>query len=98
MTKTIIEKVLGPSATVKVIDLLIGGRGFDWPVSDIAKGAKVSRPKVYEIIRNLMAYGILVETRVVSKTQLYKLNKQNEIVKGLLALDRSLLKYQEQQL
>ena len=56
----------------------------DFAIGDIAKFLKISRPKTYEVIKEFEKKGYVKKSRIVGKTQLYKLNKENKRVKLFL--------------
>lgn len=53
----------------------------DAAVGDMAREEKISRPKAYQVISEFMKKGYIVKSRIIGRTQLYKLNKENSIVK-----------------
>lgn len=89
---TIISTILGNNPTIKVLEYLITGRGFDYSISDIAKGSGTSRTKVYEVLEKLIKQNIIVKTRKAGVSPMYKFNKDNNISKIILNLYKSLLK------
>ena len=67
----------------------------------MAKELEISKPKSYEIIRQFEKKDYIKKTRVIGKTQLYKLNKANNRVKLFLENFKECLKlvikeYQEE--
>lgn len=95
MVKTITERILGTTASIRVIDLLMDGRESDYSVSDVGEGAGISRQHAYRVIHKLVGYDIVIKTRIVGGTQLYKIDGKNDISKALLKFNNALLKYQE---
>lgn len=61
--------------------ILVFQGGTDFAVSDAAEDAGISRPKAYEIIAEFEKKGYVKKSRIIGKTQLYKLNKENPIVR-----------------
>jgi len=68
----------------RIIEFLIESQDLDIAVGDMARELKISRPKAYSVINDFKRKGYVMETRVISKTQLYTLNKKNERVKLFL--------------
>jgi hypothetical protein len=50
-------------------------------VGDMAKELGISRPKAYQIIEEFTKKKYTFKSRIIGKTQLYELNKDNNIVK-----------------
>lgn len=92
MTKSITERIFGTNATIKIFDYLLDLGEIDCTISDIAEGTKITRQHVYRIIKTLMGYNIILKTRIAGGTQMYDLNKDNDVVKSLLKLNKVLLK------
>ena len=84
--------LMGSSPTVKVWEYLMIGREYAYNMSDIAKGAGVSRPKVYSIIRCLMKKGVVIIDGKQGGSTFYRLNKKSEYVKPMLSAFKKLLK------
>ena len=57
---------------------------LDFAVGDMAKELKISKPKAYEVIRKFEKKEYVEKSRIIGKTQLYKLNKENRRVKLFL--------------
>jgi predicted transcriptional regulator len=93
--KSITEEVLGNSAPVRVLDYLIDGREFDYSIRDISEETNITRQHVYKVVNALMKYGIIKKTRLLSGIQLYKIDKDNIITKGLIEFNKALIRYQE---
>ncbi len=68
----------------RVLEYLLENHSLDIAVGDMAKEVKISRPKAYEIIAEFGKKGYVIKSRIIGKTQLYKLNKANNKVKLFL--------------
>jgi len=88
-----VTELMDPSVR-KVLEFLIENRAFDYSKEEIAEGADISRPTLYRIWSVLEKNGILKVTRKYGKTQLYKVNEKNEIVKVLIKLEIAAVKEQ----
>lgn len=84
--KTLFVKFLGDSPKIKVLDMLITGRELDYSISDIAEQAGIGRATFYRMLDELLKNRIIAPTRKFGNMQLYRLNLQNEFVKGLVKL------------
>jgi len=89
--KTAMQKVFGTSPRVKVLDILLCGRDFDYTLTDIAEDAKISRSTLHIMWKDLLKKNIVVGTRVIGRIQLYKLNSDSIQVKELIRMYDSLL-------
>lgn len=74
----------GATIENQVLEYLLENQDLDLAVGDMAKELDISRPKAYDVIEDFEKKGYLVKSRVVGKTQLYKLNKANIRVKIFL--------------
>ena len=68
----------------RVLEYLLENQDLDIAVGDVAKELNISRPKAYEVTENFEKKGYLIKSRVIGKTQLYKLNKRDIRVKIFL--------------
>lgn len=89
--KSIFVEFFGDYPIIRVIDFLITFRHFDYNRKDIAKNSDVSWNTLKTIWNGLEKKKIVVKTRKVGKSQMYKLNIENPIVQNLLALDKKLM-------
>ncbi|MFA5797223.1 MAG: winged helix-turn-helix domain-containing protein [Candidatus Woesearchaeota archaeon] len=72
-------------------DLLIYSEG-GVAVGDLARDIGISRPKAYQFIKEFLKKGYLVKGRVIGRTQMYIVNKENIIVKIYIRNFRECLK------
>jgi len=80
---TLLQQVIGKSPKAKVLEYFLEWFDDDITISDIAEGADISRTTAYEVVEELVDLNIITSTRKVGQSQLYKLNKDNPIVKRL---------------
>ena len=92
MNKTIFIEVFGSNPVMKVLDFLITFQLFDYPLTEIAKNSKVSYSTLQTFWKNLERNNIIVKTRRVGKSDLYKLNTKNPAIQQLIKLDWNLIK------
>ncbi|MDP4039962.1 MAG: helix-turn-helix domain-containing protein [Candidatus Pacearchaeota archaeon] len=84
---SIFTEVFGNNPVIKVLDFLITFADFDYPLTEIAKNSGVSYSTLQTFWHKLERNNIIVKTRRVGKSNLYKLNTQNPAVKQLIRLD-----------
>ncbi|MEK6906774.1 MAG: hypothetical protein AABW81_04075 [Nanoarchaeota archaeon] len=89
--ETIFTEIFGSNPVIKVIDFLITFQLFDYPLTEIAKKSGVSYSTLQIIWPKLERNYIIIKTRRVGKSDLYKLNTQNPAVQQLIKLDWSLI-------
>ena len=77
-------EVYGNSIHNLVLEYLLENQGLDFAVSDVAKEVRISRPKAYEVVKEMEKKKFVRKNRVVGKTQLYILDKRNVLVKMLI--------------
>ena len=94
--ETIFIEVFGNNPVIKVLDFLITFQLFDYPLTEIAKNSGVSYSTLQTFWDNLVRNKIVMKTRRVGKSDLYKLNTKNPAVQQLIKLDWNLIKGEEQ--
>ena len=94
--ETIFVEVFGSNPIIKVLDFLITFQLFDYPMTEIAKNSGVSYSTLQTFWDKLERNGIVVKTRRVGKSDLYRLNTKNPAVQQLIKLDWKLIKGAEQ--
>ena len=77
-------KIYGKSLRNRVLEFILELRELDFAVSDILEEINISKPKLYQIIKELEEENIIKKSREVSRTQLFILNKKDEKVKLLI--------------
>jgi hypothetical protein len=80
----------GDTPKLRVIDFLIGNHMFDYPMTEIARGANVSYNSIKLFFNDWINQEIIVKTRKVGKSDYYKLNLENNFVSNLIKLDWAL--------
>lgn len=90
--KSFFLEALGDTPRLRVMDFLIGNFFFDFPVTEIARGANVSYNSLKLFFDDYVKKGIVVKTRRIGKSDYFKLNTENLFVKNLMKLDWGLTK------
>lgn len=90
--ETIFLEVFGNNPIIKVLDFLISFQLFDYPLTEIAKNSGVSYSTLQTFWEKLEKNKIVIKTRRVGKSDLYKLNTNNPAVQQLIKLDWNLIK------
>ncbi len=90
-------EIFGSNPVMKVLDFLITYQLFDYPLTEIAKNSGVGYSTLQTFWGNLERNNLVIKTRRVGKSDLYKINTNNPAVKQLLELDWNLIKGAEQE-
>ncbi len=95
--ETIFIEVFGNNPIIKVLDFLITFQLFDYPLTEIARNSGVSYSTLQTFWDKLEKNKIVIKTRRIGKSDLYKLNTKNPAVRMLLKLDWNLIKGVEEE-
>ena len=87
MENSVFVDVFGGSPIIKVLDFLITFQNYDYPLTEIAKNSGVSYSTLQTFWERLVRNNLVIKTRRVGKSDLYKLNTINPAVKELIKLD-----------
>jgi len=87
--------VFGENPAVKILDFLITFKAFDYPLTEIAKNAKISYSTLQTIWPRLEQHNLIIKTRRIGKSDLFKLNTDNPAVQQLIQLDWNLIRGSE---
>jgi len=96
--QTVLIEIFGTSPVIKILDFLITYQLFDYPLTEIAKNSGVSYSSLQNIWKKLERNSLVIKTRRVGKSDLYKLNTHNPAIRELIKLDWKLVKGAEQKL
>ena len=78
---------MGNTPFVRVVDFLLENRPFDYSKTQIAKNSDVGWSTLHGIWKVLERTQIVKQTRIVGKSQMYRLNEENAVVRKLIELD-----------
>jgi len=81
--KTAFLETFGDSPTLRVLDFLIVNEDFDYSMTDIANLSSVGYSTLKLFWNKLERNKIVIQTRIVGKAKMYKLNLTNPIVNKL---------------
>ena len=81
---------VGDSPRMRILQYLIEGRDFDYTLTNMLN-AGVSWGTLNTLIPNLLELDIVMKTRKIGRATLYKLNRNNIMVKQLIELYDHLL-------
>lgn len=81
MGKSVFLETFGDSPINRVLDFLIVFDQFDYSMADVATKAGVGYSTIKELIIELTQKGLVIQSRISGKSKMYKLNKDNPLVK-----------------
>ena len=96
--ESIFIEVFGNNPIMKVLDFLITFQLFDYPMTEIAKNSEVSYSTLQTFWDRLEKNKIVIKTRRVGKSDLYRLNTDNPAIKQLIKLDWNLMKGSQEEI
>lgn len=82
----------GNSIDNQILEYALENQDLDFAIGDMTKELGISKPKSYEVIKDFEQKGYVKKSRIIGKTQLYILNKNNKRVKLFLKDFRECLK------
>lgn len=83
MTKepeSIFLKLQGNTARNRIMDFLIVHSDFEYSMIDIAKHSKIGYTTLKKLWPNLVKQRIVVHTKTIGRSKMFKLNMGNEVV------------------
>ncbi len=95
--QSIFIDVFGENPVIKILDFLITFKAFDYPLTEIAKNARISYSTLQLIWPRLENHNMVIKTRRIGKSNLYKLNIDNPAIQQLIQLDWNLIRGSEQE-
>ena len=84
--KSSFAKLLGNSPYIRVLDFLLTYRGFEYSKKEIAENANVPYNTLNSFWREMISNGIVIKTGRKGVQDVFRLNKENNFVKNLIAL------------
>jgi DNA-binding transcriptional ArsR family regulator len=78
---------LGPTGRAKLLDFLGDHSTSDYNVSEMAEKSGITRQTVYTALDELLALGMVRQTRVLGQSPMYRINLGHDVVKGVLKAD-----------
>lgn len=82
--KSAFLEYFGDTPKLRFLDFLIGNHFFDFNMTDMAKEANISYNSLKAFFEEFLDKGIIVKTRRVGKSDMYKLNMENVTAQNFL--------------
>ena len=89
--RSLFIEFMGDSPTIRVLDYLLTERDLDFSISDMARNVTIGRTTLYRIWGELLKNKIVLPTRIIGRSKLYRLNKDDSKIKKLIELDNMLV-------
>ena len=83
-TKPIFSELFGDNPRLRFLDFIIKNNAEDFNMTTIAKKSKISYNSLRIFFDYFLDKGIVIKTRRIGKSDMYKLNLKNSISKGLI--------------
>lgn len=88
---TVLTKLFGGHARTKITAAALSEPDQDLNVTELAELSGVTRKTVYEHIDEIVALGVLEETREVAGSKMYQVNRENDIAEKVAELEWKLI-------
>lgn len=88
--ETLLLKYLGPTPVLRILDYFLDNPLSDFSKNEIVKNLEMGRVTFFKYWGELEKSGAVKVTRKIGRATLYKIDRENEIVKYLIKLDMSL--------
>ena len=96
--ESIFTEYFGKTPFIKILDFLILGKDFDYPLTEIADGARVGWTAFSKAWKVFVEKSIVKHTRDIGKARLHKLNTENPVVKKLIRIHWEIIKAETEKL
>lgn len=83
-SKSAFLEYLGDTPKLKFLDFLMGNHFFDFNMTDMAREANISYNSLKGFFDEFLKRGVIVKTRRVGKSNMYKLNLDNATTQNFL--------------
>jgi len=79
-------KICGPTPRNIILEFFLALRTLDYGIGDIAEECGLNRATTYNTMSELIKEKLIIHSRMVGRTQLYKLNTTDSNVKKLIEM------------
>ena len=90
LQKSFFLQYLGDNPKIRILDFLMDNFVQDFSLPQIAEGGSVAYTTLIEILPKLLEQGIIIETRKIGKSRLYRIDLDNPIAKAFFTIDMKL--------
>ena len=82
--QSVFLEYFGDTPKLRFLNFLIGNHFFDFNMTDMAREANISYNSLISFFDDFLKKGIIIKTRRVGKSDMYKLNMDNPISQNFL--------------
>lgn len=91
MEPTLLMRYLGDTPQLRIIDFFLDNQS-DYSKKEILEGTGMSKTTLYKVWPDLEELLVVISARKYGNTTLYKLNRNNVIIKQVISMDSALSK------
>jgi len=88
--ETLLLKHLGSSPILRIVDFFLDNPLSDYSKNEIVKNLEMGQVTFFKYWKELEKSNALTVSRKIGRATLYKLDRENEVVKQLIRLDMAL--------
>jgi len=88
--ETLLLRYLGSSPVLRIVDFFLDNPLSDYSKNEVVKNLEMSRVTFFKYWKELEESGALKATRQIGRATMYKLDRENEVVKYLITLDMAI--------
>jgi len=88
--ETLLVRYLGSSPILRIVDFFLDNPLFDYSKNEIVKNLSMGRITFFKYWKELESSGAVKATRRVGRATMYRLDRENDVVKQLIRLDMTL--------
>lgn len=85
------EKIFGDTSELRVIQFLLPMNGLEFNISDMARGADVSRQALNNVVKKLLKWNVLKITSKHGNANYYALNKNSGFIEAFENLNNRII-------
>lgn len=85
------EKIFGDTSELRVIQFLLPMNGLEFNISDIARGADVSRQALNNVVKKLLKWNVLKITSKHGNANYYALNENSGFIEAFENLNNRII-------
>jgi hypothetical protein len=82
--------ILGNVPVIRILDFFVGYTKMDHTRSEIKEATEIKQVDLIRDLPNLLAHGVIIETRRIRGEPLYKLNMANPVTQAILAFKHAM--------
>ena len=85
--ETLLLRALGASPTLKIMDFFLDNPLSDYAKNELVRDVGISRATFFKLWKEMERSGAVKPTRKIGRATLFRLDRDNDVVKQLISLD-----------